>query len=223
MKNTVVIISGGSITDPEFLKRAIEDAGSPVIVCADGAARHLRFTDIVPSVIIGDMDSIDEESLRYFDERGATILRYSRQKDETDTQLALEYALQLRPGEIIIFGALGGRIDHTLANIYLLVMAARENVPAKIIDETCELFMVTESCVIEGARGQTVSLLPVSSTVTGIKLEGFEYLLTDGTMEPGIPYGISNRLMAEEGRISVKTGCLLVIRYFNPDFEANGE
>jgi len=214
MGRTVFIISGGTINDPEFLRHKIVEAQNPVIICADGAARYLRVLDILPAFIIGDMDSIDTDTLEYFYRKGSTILRHPGEKDETDTELALEYAIKLRPRDIYIFGALGGRIDHTLANISLLIMGDKAGVRTIIIDETCELFIVSRSIIIEGQTGQTVSLLPLSSEVTGITLEGFEYPLSDAVMECGKPYGISNKMMSEKGMISIQSGYLLVIRNF---------
>ncbi len=169
---------------------------------------------MVPQVIIGDMDSLSPGVLEYFKERGSRIIRYPEGKNETDTQLALEYAFGIAPDEIYVFGALGARIDHTLANVSLLALGSKKGVRIKLIDEWCETFIVGNEYAVEGEPGQTVSLLPFSDTVTGITIDGFEYPLKDGTMEIGAPYGVSNRLAAAKGVISVKTGHLLVIRYF---------
>jgi len=214
MGKQIFIISNGIINDSEFIRRRLREANSPIIICADGAARHLRPLNVIPAFIIGDMDSIDNETVRYFDKKGSTILTYPGDKDETDTQLAIEYALKLQPDEIFIFGALGGRIDHTLANISLLIMGVKQGIDIKIIDETCEIFIVNQQSIVEGEAGKTVSLLPLSSEVAGVTLEGFEYPLSGGVMEIGRPYGISNRLIAEKGIITVKSGYLLVIRNF---------
>jgi len=213
----VVILSGGTIENQEFLGEKLAESDTSVIICADGAVRHLHSLGIIPSVIIGDMDSVDERDLEEYRTKGSTILTYSREKDETDTELALHYALNLKPEEIWIVGALGGRIDHTLANISLLVTAANRGVFTKIIDEACEIFVTMGQITVDGTRGQTVSLLPVSSRVTGITLDGFEYPLLDGVMEIGKPCGISNTLMRDRGTISIATGCLLVIKYYRKE------
>ena len=213
----IVILSGGTIDNPEFIRKKLVEIDYPIIICADGATRHLRSLGIVPSVIIGDMDSVDERDLEEYGAKGSTILTYPSAKDETDTELALHYALDLNPEEIWIFGALGGRIDHTLANLSLLVTATKRGVSAKIIDEACEIFMVVERVTLEGEGGQTVSLLPVSSRVTGVTLDGFEYPLHNAVMEIGKPYGISNTLLGERGTISIATGHLLVIRYYRKE------
>jgi len=214
MNRTIAIIAGGFFHNREFLKQEIAKIDDPFIICADGAARYAAYFDIVPDMIVGDMDSIEEEMLNDLVQRGSEVHMYRTDKDETDTQLALQHAIDMEPREILIFGALGGRIDHSLANISLLVMAADEGVPAKIVDESCELFAVKNSCEIKGEKGGTVSLLPLSSEVTGITIRGFEYPLADGVMRVGTPYGISNRLSGPEGHISIASGCLLIVRYF---------
>ncbi len=214
MDKIIFVISGGVMDDLRFLYDEIESAGDPVIICADGAARRIRELGRVPDLIVGDMDSVDEDTLRYFEAKGSRIIRHPGDKDETDTQLALECAFEMSPDQIRIFGALGGRIDHMLANISLLVMCAKRGVDAKIVDRDCELLVIDRACVINGREGETVSLIPMSSDVRGITLEGFRYALSDGLMEIGKPYGVSNRLTGTRGTISVKSGYLLIIRQF---------
>ena len=214
MDKIIFVISGGVVDDLRFLYDEIRSVDNPVIICADGAAQRLKELDIVPDLIVGDMDSVDEGTLEYFEQKGSRIIKHSEDKDETDTQLALECAFGMNPDQIRILGALGGRVDHMLANISLLVMCMKRGVDAKIVDRDCELFVIDRSCVINGREGETVSLIPMSSDVRGITLEGFRYPLSDGMMEIGKPYGISNRLTGTRGKISVKSGYLLIIRQF---------
>ncbi len=214
MRKMVFVISNGVIDDAGFLADQIERAGEPLIICTDGAAEIMRSIDRVPDLIVGDMDSVDEETLTYFESKGSRIVRYAAEKDETDTQIALVHAFEMEPEEIRIYGALGGRIDHALANIALLVMCRKRGVDTKIVDRDCELFAIDGPCVVEGKKGDTISLLPLSSEGRGITLEGFEYPLTDAVMEIGVPYGISNRLAGARGTIAVESGYLLVVRQF---------
>ena len=216
LRRLVFVIAGSPMENLDFLKSQIAELNPAELVCADGGARHLDKLGLTPHVIIGDMDSLSAGILKRYEEQGTRIVRHPRDKKETDTQLALEYAMESVPDEIRIFGALGGRIDHTLANISLLVRSAERNVPAKLVDGWCEVFVVTRHAELEGIAGQTVSLFPLASEVCGIELRGFEYPLAGATMKPGAPYGISNRLVAEKGSISIESGCLLVIRYHRP-------
>ena len=217
MKKVLLVVAGGEIRDMAFLRSKLSELKPAEIICADSGAGYLHTIGMVPHVIIGDMDSLSPGMLEHFKERGSRIIRFPEGKNETDTQLALEYAFDAVPDEIYVFGAFGTRIDHTLANVSLLALGVKKGIQVKFIDEWCETFVVDRESTIEGEPGQTVSLLPLSDTVTGITIEGFEYPLNDGMMEIGVPYGVSNRLIAARGVISVKSGHLLVIRYFKAE------
>ena len=214
MKKVLFVVAGGQIRDLSFFQSKLLEFKPSGIICADSGAGHLYPIGVIPQVIVGDMDSLSPEALDYFKEQGCKIIRSPEAKDETDTQLALEYAFEMAPDEIYLFGAVGSRIDHTLANISLLVPGVKKGIHIKLIDEWCEAFIVSHEYVVDGEIGQTVSLLPFSDVVKGITLDGFEYPLKNGVMEMGRPYGISNRLTAKRGVISVSSGYLLVIRYF---------
>jgi len=213
MKRVIVIIAGSGIEDMEFLRRRIEAAAPETILCADGGARYAHALGLVPDLIIGDMDSLEDELLQCFEEKGAAIAAYPVRKDETDTQLALTRALAMNPEEILIFGAMGRRLDHTLANLGLLMIGLEKDVPIKLADEECEVFVMAGAATVRGEKGQTVSIFPWGGEARGITLEGFEYPLEDANMNLARPCGISNRLTDEEGRIRVDEGCLLIIHY----------
>jgi thiamine pyrophosphokinase len=216
MKKVVYIITGGELGDPAFLREQAASDAPAALICADGGARHLKAAGMVPTLIVGDMDSLDRDAQESYETMGVRIIRHPREKNETDTELALREAFAIAPAEVRIWGALGGRIDHTLANLSLLAQGIERGVEVRLIDEWCELFLVTRHTVLEGEEGQTVSLLPYAEEVSGITLTGFEYSLTKAVMAIGRPYGISNVLAARRGIIEVDSGCLLVVRYFRP-------
>ncbi|MCK9275815.1 MAG: thiamine diphosphokinase [Syntrophales bacterium] len=217
MNENFYIISGGEIRDRAFIKKLLDYEPDGLVVCADGGADVCRQIGILPFAIVGDMDSIDTHILTYFEEKGTRILRHPKKKDKTDTELALEYAILMSPCKIRLLGALGGRIDHTFANISLLAAGAKQGIDLRIIDERCEMFVMKKSAVIQGLPDQTVSLFALSEEVTGITLSGFEYSLEEARMEQCHPYGISNSLTGLEGRISIRSGYLLVIHFFEAD------
>jgi thiamine pyrophosphokinase len=216
MKTVVYIITGGELGDPAFLRERAASAAPAALICADGGARHLKAAGMIPTLIVGDMDSLDRGSQESYGSMGVKIIRHSREKDETDTELALREAFGMAPDEVWIWGALGGRIDHTLANLSLLVQGIERGIEIRLIDEWCELFLVTRHTVIKGKQGQTVSFLPFMGEVSGVTLTGFEYPLTNAVMAVGRPCGISNVLAARQGVVEVDSGCLLVVRYFRP-------
>lgn len=213
MKKVVFVLSGGPMADAGFFREQRERFGPVSIICADGGARHACRMGVIPDLVIGDLDSLDGELQGCLVRQGSRIMRYPRDKDETDTQLALEMAFMLTPDEILVFGAIGARLDHTLANLSLLVSAAERGIPVRLVDEWCEVFVVKGKAAIEGEPGQTVSLFPFGSDVAGVTLDGFEYPLTDAVMTVNRSCGISNRLISGTGVIAVESGSLLVIRY----------
>jgi thiamine pyrophosphokinase len=223
MKKVVFIVAGGDIGDPAFFLEQIEKMAPTAIICADSGANHLKAAGLVPDVLIGDLDSVDGKALRVFKKAGCRIVHHPCQKDETDTELALHESLTLHPTEIWIWGAMGKRIDHTLANISLLYIGIRNGVFVKLIDPWCEVFMINRQTHIKGQKGQTISLFPVAGKVEGVTLTGFEYSLGEGVMEIGHPYGVSNRLSAARGTIKISSGLLLVVRFFGPEVFPAGE
>lgn len=216
MKKVIVIVTGGELGDPAFLREQVAAVNPVAVIGADRGARHLQAAGIVPTLIVGDMDSLDAESARRYEELGCRFIRHPRQKDETDTELALGEAFRMAPTDVWIWGAMGYRIDHTLANLSLLVQGAEQGVEVKLIDEWCEVLLVTRRTVLAGEEGQTVSLLPFTGNVTGVTLSGFEYPLTKAVLAVGHPRGTSNRLVERQGIIELETGCLLAVRYFRP-------
>jgi thiamine pyrophosphokinase len=216
MKKVVYIITGGELGDPAFFREQAAADAPAALICADGGARHLKAAGMVPTLIVGDMDSLDRGSQEDYEAAGVRIIRHPWDKNETDTELALREAFGMSPTAVLIWGALGGRIDHALANLSLLVQGIERGVEVRLIDGWCELFLVTRRTVLEGKEGQTVSILPYMGEVSGVTLTGFEYPLTKASMVVGRPYGISNVLAARRGVIEVDSGCLLVVRYFRP-------
>lgn len=216
MKKVVFVVSGGELGDPAFLREQAAKAAPAAVICADGGARRLEAAGILPALIVGDMDSLDSASQGYYEAKGCRIIRHPRRKDETDTELALHEAFRMEPAEVWIWGALGYRVDHALANISLLAQGKEKGIDVKLIDEWCELFLIGRRTVLEGEAGQTVSLFPYGGPAAGITLTGFEFPLTKAAMEIGRPYGISNRMTAGKGIIEVDSGCLLAVRYFRP-------
>ena len=212
----VVFIAAGGELDPAFFREQVEAVSPSAVICADGGACRLDATGIVPVLIVGDMDSLDAGRRADFEVKGCRIVRHPRRKDETDTELALHEAFRMEPEEIWIWGALGHRVDHVLANIALLVQGKQKGIDVKLIDKWCEVFLIDRRTVLEGEAGQTVSLFPFAGPAAGITLTGFEFPLTNAVMDIGRPYGVSNRLLAGRGIIELDSGSLLAVRYFRP-------
>ncbi len=215
MKKRIAIIAGAGGDNPDWLRRELAAARPDAVLCADGGARCARDIGVVPDLIVGDMDSLEEDLQEYFATRGVPCVRHSPRKDETDTWLALERAAAMGAAEVTILGAMGKRLDHTLANLGLLLLGREMGLSVTLRDEDCEVFAVTGRAMVRGEKGQIVSLFPWSGDARGVDLEGFEYPLTDAVLTLSRPRGVSNRLLGATGSIDVKEGCLLVIHYLN--------
>lgn len=217
MYQKVIIVSGGRLVDPVFFHKKIAKIKNRLVICCDGGARNFQYLGIKPDVVIGDMDSIDPAQLESYSVQGIKIIKYSENKDFTDTELALDYALKFNPEEILIWGALGGRIDHTLANVFLLFKGQEKGINTYLVDEYGEAFVLDKRAVFINETGKTVSLLALSSKVTGITLKGFLYPLEKGTLKMGETRGVSNIINEDRASISVRSGKLLVIGYWQKD------
>lgn len=207
-----VIITGGTVTDLQWLARVIENDDR--VICVDGGTKYAAALGLVPDVIVGDMDSADRGELNRFARLGSIIKEYPVEKDDTDTALALAEALSGRPEEIVILGALGTRFDHSLANVHLLRTALDWGVKARIVNEYNEISLVAPHCpaVVEGEPGELFSLLPLTGEVVGVNVRGARWPLENATFSIGNPYGVSNHLASRRVEVAVGSGLLMLIR-----------
>lgn len=213
MSQKIIIVSGGVLDDPVFFHKKIKGMEDVLIICCDGGARHFQNSVIRPDVIIGDMDSIDPAQLSAYSEENIKIIKHPPNKDFSDTELALDYALGLKPQEIFIWCALGGRIDHTLANVFLLCKGQEKRIRTSLVDEYCEAFVLDKKASFINEKGKTISLLALTPEVTGITLLGFLYPLENGTLKMSESRGLSNVIHEDRAVISAAKGKLLVVRY----------
>jgi len=182
-----------------------------LLIAADGGALPLLRAGIVPHVAIGDMDSIDAAGLAELEAHGITPRRFPREKDETDLELALLYAAAAGATAIDILGAMGGRWDHTLANVALLALPELRERRARLLADRQTLFLVRDAAVLEGQAGDTISLLPLAGDAHGITTKGLRYPLDDATLRYERARGVSNVLLAPPGSVSLRQGLLLVV------------
>ena len=195
-----------------MLRRALDNASSAQILCADGGALHARRQDLLPQTIIGDLDSLSPEQVQDFAATGAEILRFPAEKDETDLELALYWCVEQGAQEIIVLGALGGRFDQTLANLYLLALPALRQIRIELVDgEQSVRLLRPGSHIINGHAGDTVSLIPLVSAVEGISTSNLKYPLRDETLQFGPARGISNVMLSENANVEFSRGLLVLV------------
>ena len=198
--NKIMIFSGGELGKGTGYIPLDGD----YIICADGGLRHCISFGLKPDIVVGDFDSLDGYA-------GDNALKYKKEKDETDTQLAVRLALEKGIKEIVIFGALGGRQDHALANIYLLKEIVDSGANGVINDGKNVIRLINRDTVIKNTGKKYISVFPIFGKAVGVSLKGMKYRLDDHAFEEGDILGISNEFTGESGEISIKSGYLLVI------------
>ena len=171
---------------------------------------------IQPHIAFGDFDSVSQEQLREIEAKVSKLFRFKTEKDETDMELALNWALDQKADRIQLFGATGGRLDHFFANVQLLTKRVLSGDPKEvfIIDRSNIVFIKGPGkySLKKNSRYQYVSFVPVGGAVEGLTLDGFKYPLKDCHIPLGSTLCISNELISNCGTFSFSEGILLVIR-----------
>ena len=180
-------------------------------IAVDGGVRHVRELNITPDILIGDLDSISQEDLDWCKKLRVDIKKYPSQKDQTDFELALDYAIEKIQGKIFIFGAIGGRIDHTLANISLLNNPEYADRDIKLVSNHESIFFIQRKTTIKGDPGDIISLLPWGEPAVGVTTTGLQFPLWDETLLPDRSRGISNVMCSNVATIEFKKGNLLCV------------
>jgi thiamine pyrophosphokinase len=213
-----VIFANGVIPDPGR-EAALWIRRGDLVVAADGGSSHASGAGVAPHVVIGDLDSMPEDRLQGLRDTGTRFVTFVEDKDETDLELALAWAVkQPDVEEIIVLGAFGGRPDQALANLLLLAHPALQGGAGP--DRTrCRVLMVDgawavrlirggEHVVLNGGRGDRVSLIPLGGSAVGVTTFGLRFPLCDETLVFGPARGVSNRLEAVAATITLREGLL---------------
>lgn len=206
-----IVIANGEIKNYDYCKQYI-DPGDCVI-CADGGARHALAMGRIPDFLLGDFDSLDPDIMKQLENQPQPpqFVRFPANKDKSDTHLAVEFALEMHPHQIVLMGATGSRWDHSLANITMLSLLPGD-IPISLINEQNELFLITSEVDLKGEPGEEISILPLSPEVRGVTTRGLKWPLVDHTIKMGDSLGVSNVILERGAGISLSEGKLLVIR-----------
>lgn len=205
-----IIVSGGLPPSKELIEEELK--GEAVVICADRGANCLYKYNIHPDYLLGDFDSIDITVLDYFEKQNCTILRYSKDKDYTDTQLALFKAKEIKAAEIVFLGCTGTRVDHTLGNLGLLLDCMKSGIPSYIKDDNNVISITDKSIELYGDKNDYFSLVAYNSPVIGLTISGAKFNLNDYLLNIGDPLTLSNEFLDTQVKIRFKAGILLIIK-----------
>lgn len=209
-KNHVFLING-ELKDPQ--KVSAEISKDSYIIGVDGGTNHAERLGVVPDVIIGDLDSISPGALNAFSRPGIRILKHPIHKNETDLELALSHSLSFDPARLLFVSGLGGRIDHTLANVFILLRQDLKDREIEFFDGSTRIHLLAGlgERVIKGVPGKEFSIIPLSSDLLVGSLIGAEWGLYKETLELGSSRGISNLFKDNQLKIELLGGSALLV------------
>ncbi len=206
-----VIFANGDLSHPAQDLARVRDGD--LIICADGGLRHCLSLKLTPNALIGDLDSIEAEYVESLDPSHTRVIRHSPDKDATDLELALHFAVKQGAQEALILGAMGGRWDQSLANFLLPLVEGLEGLRVRWASgaQHASLLRSGESLRIQGDPGDVVSLVPLSGNAEEITTEGLRYPLEGESLLLGSTRGLSNVLLRKTADITLGQGALLCI------------
>jgi thiamine pyrophosphokinase len=205
----VIIFANGELANPQEARSLLQP--DTLVIAADGGTHHVLAAGVTPDIVVGDLDSLSPDDQARLEAAGSQIVRFSPRKDETDLELALLHAVEKGATEITILGALGGRLDQTIANVLLLALPALKGADVRIVEGAQEAFLIQNGATIKGQPGDTVSLIPLGGDTEGVTAEGLEWPLDEDTLRFGPARGVSNILTGKQAHVRVRRGLLLCV------------
>ena len=205
-----VIVCSGTINDYKYLEKYFN--GVELIICADGGALHLKHFGIRPDVLVGDFDSISQECLEEYRRENVEVIKFPEQKDMTDTEIAVDLAIERGSTHITFLGAMGTRLDHSLSNVFHLKKLYDAGLTGIVADERNEITLIDSSIKLQRDEGMKVTLLPLTNVVKGVCTKGLMYPLYNATMPLGSSWGVSNEFNSDVAEVTITEGLLLVVK-----------
>lgn len=207
MSRRAFIYAAGSYTyDDVSLYSRIKYNEDDLIICADGGYNLITEVGIKPHVIIGDMDSLAGRL-----PTDVKIYTYPTKKDKTDLHICVDFAIQHGCDQIIVLGALGGRMSHTLGSVIVLEYINNNNASGMILTADMRICLVSESITIKKENYNSISIIPLTCIAEGVTTTGLAYPLNDAVLKREDNLGISNEFEADVATVSVQKGLLVVI------------
>lgn len=208
MKKAIIFLHG-DLSDVSRMSEYVDK--EDFIICADGGVEYALKAGYVPDIVIGDLDSISKESESKLKGQKVEFVKHPKDKDESDGELVISYAVDQGFKKIIIFGLLGRRIDHIVSNMFLPAVFQREYVDIRFVEGNQEIFIISKPVEIKGKVGDRLSLIPILGDVEGVSTEGLEFPLKNETLKFGLSRGISNVFTQNAASIKLSKGSLLAV------------
>ena len=207
--NRAVIFANGIVRDYSLILPCLQSRD--FIMAADGGLKHIHRLKLKPALVIGDLDSISASDLDIAEFPQTEIMRFDKDKNETDLELAIRAAMDRGYREILIVAGLGGRLDQTMANLLLILHPDFQKCAITFDDGVEEVCLVRGMCEIQGNSGDIVSLIPLQGNCEGVQTEKLKYPLQNETLIQFKTRGISNVMIATQATVSISKGTAFCI------------
>ncbi len=206
--DTVIVICGGEAPglDPRNLP------ADALVIAADSGLDHAADLGLDVAIAVGDFDSVSARRLADAEASGTELRRHPVDKDATDLELALDAARATGARSVVVVGALGGRLDHELANLLLLASDRWADLSIELRDRRARMVVARGRRTLTGSVGDHVTLLAVGGRAVGVSITGVRWPLDDATLEPGSSLGVSNELDSPVAVLTVADGVVLAVQ-----------
>ncbi|HBL40237.1 MAG TPA: thiamine diphosphokinase [Ruminococcaceae bacterium] len=190
----------------DFSPTRFQPKSGDVVIAVDGGLRYLEQIGVKPDLAVGDFDSLG------YVPQGVKVVRHSPIKDQTDMFLAAQEAIASGCDELMLLGATGGRLAHTLANLQLLSFLEEQGISAFLTDDNLTATALQSGTLTfdEASRGY-LSVFAHGANATGVYLTGLKYPLVDAALTPDFPLGVSNEFIGVPASVTVQKGTVLVL------------
>lgn len=204
-----IIVSGGKAPSKQLLLNEIKN--SNLIIGADKGCEVLYNYNISPNYILGDFDSADKDIIKAMEVSGCKKIKYKKEKDFTDTEIAFNLAVEKGAKEIVLLGGTGTRYDHSLSNLGLMLKALKMSIILKIIDDNNIIFFTDKSMILKGNKGDTISFHAYCECVKKLNICGSKYDLINYDLYLGDGLTTSNEFIGNDIKITFDSGILMVL------------
>lgn len=209
-KDCAVLIGAGELDNSQAIAIQQKKQEGAYIIALDGGLLFCANHSIEPDMIVGDFDSLEQELLSQY--QTDIIYRLPCEKDDTDTLAAIKMAVAKGFKSFTIYGGLGGRLSHTMANIQSLLYLKERGLHGELVGHNSRIFLVKEECItLQQQEKGYISVFSYSEKAEGVTLKNLKYEIENRILTSSFPIGVSNEFVGREAEISVRQGVLLVV------------
>lgn len=206
----IALFGSGDMLNKEIVKNMIKDAD--YTICADGGVKHLLQCDLVPDMVVGDLDSINEKNLKIINDNNVKIQKFPTDKDYTDMELAVEHAIELGAKDIVLGGVIGTRMDHSMGNIMMLSSISNKGVKATIFDNHNEITILKDEKRKFEKTHEYISILPLTNDGAIVSSQGLKYEVNNREFRYAALLGVSNEIVKDTCMITVHKGMCAILK-----------